>query len=235
MKRRSEGMGWKEGRNKLKPQKATKYDVQHGGWRIEMTAEQEKEFIRLYPVTMNYDMIQMFGMSHSTLYRQAKRLNLKKDMKVIHKKVGRLVRKINIKNGYYESLKGVAPSQQCKDAYQRKLASGWHPLQAMRKNKRRYQAYRQRCSERHKELWAEEKRRKRLGMDWKSTFHMPQFSYTRSQITYRSSAKARGYVLGDIDEQSGERYTIYYNDDTARSEIFERHLSERGFTVKIEE
>ena len=56
--------------------------------------------------------------------------------------------------------------------------------------------------------------------------------YTRTQIWRRSNAKKRGYILGDASESSGERYTIYYDEATDRSERFEMTLDKDGFTVK---
>ncbi|MBO4551507.1 MAG: hypothetical protein J5733_12320, partial [Bacteroidaceae bacterium] len=56
---------------------------------------------------------------------------------------------------------------------------------------------------------------------------------TRSQICRRYSAIKRGYILmEDCSEQGGERYNIYYDDDTERSEKFENNLKNDGFNVK---
>ena len=35
----------------------------------------------------------------------------------------------------------------------------------------------------------------------------------------------------DCSEGSGERYNIYYNEDTKRSQLFERNLINDGFNV----
>ena len=38
--------------------------------------------------------------------------------------------------------------------------------------------------------------------------------------------------MKDVSESSGERFNIYYDDDTQRGEIFEATLKKDGFKVK---
>lgn len=226
-------MSWGQGRSRQKPDHATEYNVERGKYgAYKLTAEQEKEFIRLYPVTLNYDMMHIFGLSDRTVHRIASRLKVKKKMKVIYKKTGQLTKAANIKNGFYESLKGKPLSHECYEASKRKRESGYHPLQEMRKNKRRYEAYKQRLSVRIKEQYANERKRIRLCMSRNRSYHLPQVNYTRQQVGFRYNAKRRGYILGDISEKFGERYMIYYDGETKRDERFERHLEQSGFTVK---
>ena len=57
--------------------------------------------------------------------------------------------------------------------------------------------------------------------------------YTRSQTCHRYNALRRGYyVMEDCSEQGGERYNIYYDEQTVRSEKFEKNLLKDGFSIK---
>ena len=72
-----------------------------------------------------------------------------------------------------------------------------------------------------------------MGLDPLTHLHNPQFAYSRRQVNQRTSAKRRGYILGDMRENMGERYTIYYDGGTERSERFEQSLKRLGhFDVK---
>jgi hypothetical protein len=56
--------------------------------------------------------------------------------------------------------------------------------------------------------------------------------YTRRQVSHRYNALKRGYIImEDCSEQSGERFNIYYDNQTQRTPIFEKHLIEDGFTL----
>ena len=43
--------------------------------------------------------------------------------------------------------------------------------------------------------------------------------------------KMRGYILGDRRDEMGERFTIYWDDQTERSSIVERHAEQNGFKI----
>ena len=220
------------GRCGKKPEKGTKHNLEMVNNAFVMTAEQEADFIKCFPIMMNYDIMVRFGMSHATMHRFARKLGLKKDMKVIRKKQTALMIAICKAKGCYERLKGIAPSEACKEAYRKKLESGYHPMQVLKQNKKRYKELMARRSEHRHEQISEDRRRMRLGIDQKTNLHLPQFNYSSAQITCRYSAKKRGYILGDYRERFGERFTIYYDADTNRGEMFEYNLQLRGFTVK---
>jgi hypothetical protein len=51
-------------------------------------------------------------------------------------------------------------------------------------------------------------------------------------VCHRYNALRRGYIImQDCSEQSGERYNIYYEDQTERTPIFERNLQKDGFNL----
>ena len=71
----------------------------HGADAYYLTPEMEKHFRRLYPVTMNRDMMRLFGISFSTVQRFKRSLGLEKKMKTIRRKhaKGRNVRRDGIR------------------------------------------------------------------------------------------------------------------------------------------
>ena len=198
-----------------------------------LTPELEAEFIRLYPITMNPVMMDWFGISFSTLQHFKRKLGLQKNRRVILKKHAAQVKQICKHNGYYDSLKGKAPSPQCHEAYKRKAAQGFSSIRSLKENNRRkYNSLMKRKSEARRAVWADERRRVRIGLSQKTRLNMPQFPFTPNQTNARYRALNWGYILGDRREDQGERYIIYYDKDTDRHPIFERNLSRYGFTLK---
>ena len=56
--------------------------------------------------------------------------------------------------------------------------------------------------------------------------------YTKRQTSHRYNALKRGYIImQDCSEHGGERYNIYYDNDTERAPIFERNLINDGFKL----
>ena len=201
----------------------------YGAMEYYFTPELEAEFRRLYPITLNPVLMDWFGISFSTMQRFKREMGLEKNRKIILKKHAAQVKKICKKNGYYDSLKGKAPSPQCHEAYQRKRAEGFSSIRALKENNPRgYRAYLKRKSKARAEVWRIEHRRVELGLSQKTGLLCPQFAYSRRQVGQRSSAKRRGYILGDMRENMGERYTIYYDEGTERSERFEQSLKRLG-------
>lgn len=205
----------------------------YGATEFYFTPELEAEFRRLYPVTLNPVLMDWFGISFSTMQRFKRELGLTKNRKVILKKHAAQVKKICKKNGYYDSLKGKAPSPQCQAAYEHKRAEGFSSIRSLKENNPRgYRAYLKRKSAARTEVWKKEHRRVELGLSQKTGLLCPQFAYTKRQVCHRSNALKRGYILGDKRESMGERYTIFYDRSTDRSALFERNLEADGFTVK---
>lgn len=77
-----------------------------------------------------------------------------------------------------------------------------------------------------------ESRRRLMVMQTKTRLHAPIRNYTPSQANHRCSALRRGYwYYEDNSDEGGERYNIYYDDDTVRSAKFEANLLSDGFNV----
>lgn len=193
-----------------------------------LTPEVEQHFRRLYPVTMNRDMMRLFGISFSTMQRFKRQLGLTKNKKVIIRKQAEVCKKVCEANGWYDSLRGKAPSEAAMEATRRLRATGWHPMQVVRKNKRRYQRLMQQRSEKRKEAM----RRDRLLIDWglepHHNFVLPYDPYGKKRMTFRNCCKQVGYIPGNARIQA-ERWTIYYDQNTRRGVTREQHGVALGF------
>ena len=199
----------------------------HGRHAYYLTPELEQHFRRLFPITMNRDMMRLFGISFSTMQRFKRELGLTKNKKVIIRKQAEVCKKICEENGWYDSLRGKAPSEACIEAT-RRLREHWHPMDTVRKNKRRYNRLMQQRSERRKELMRKERIRVDNGLDRKTKMFIPYDPYGRKRQSFRNTCKYVGYIPGNARIQS-ERWIIYYTDTTQRGELREQHGIALGF------
>ena len=193
-----------------------------------LTPELEAHFVRLYPVTMNRDMMRLFGISFSTMQRFKRQLGLEKKMKTIRHKQAQLAKRICEENGYYESMRGKAPCEAAMEATRKLRATGWHPMQVVRKNKRRYQRLMAQRSEKRKELMKKERIRVDRGMEQHTNLHIPYDPYGKKRTAFKSTCKRVGYIPGKAHDPN-ERWIIYYNNDTKRGELREKHGIALGF------
>lgn len=200
----------------------------HGQKAYYLTPELEKHFRRLFPVTLNRDMMRIFGISFVTMQRFKRQLGLTKNKKVIIRKQAEVCKKVCEENGYYDSLRGKAPSEAAMEATRRLRATGWHPMQVVRKNKRRYQRLMQQRSEKRKAAM----RRDRLLIDWglepHHNFVLPYDPFGKKRTTFRNTCKQVGYIPGN-PRIKAERWTIFYDDNTKRGALREKHGIELGF------
>lgn len=194
-----------------------------------MTPELEARFRKLYPVTMNRDMMRLFGISFSTLQRFKRDLGLHKNMRTIRHKHAQVVKRICEENGYYDSLRGKQPSEACIEASRRKRASGFHPLTELKKkNPRKYRRVVQQLSEARKELVRKEKIRVEWGLGQDTKIHIPYDPYGRKRSIFKNTCKAVGYIPGNAHDPA-ERWKIFYTPDTKRGRIRERNGEKLGF------
>lgn len=129
-----------------------------------MTPELEARFRKLYPVTMNRDMMQLFGISFSTVQRFKRQFGLEKKMKTIRRKQAAVAKKINEESGFFDTLRGKPLSEACYKAAAEKRATGWHPLKGLsHRNNRKYHRIMKKRSENRKELMRKEKMRVEWG------------------------------------------------------------------------
>ena len=208
-----------------------------------LTDEQREWFCRWFPEEENSRLMKASGMTDSTLHRFARKLGLTKSpkgIKRIRKRQAAHIKRVCERNGYYDSMRGRQPSEACLKA----TAQMWqdiregkreHPARIMkRENPRKYRKWMENRSKERKETIRKEMRRVLYGMERKTRLKcIVMCKYTRRQVSHRHNALKRGYIImEDCSEQGGERYNIYYDNETQRSPIFERNLLKDGFHLK---
>lgn len=207
-----------------------------------LTDEQKAWLCKWFPEVENSRLAEACAMSQSALHRFARELGLtksEKGLRGIKRRQAAHIKRMCEQNGYYDSLRGRQPSEACRKA----TAKMWqeiregkreHPARIMkRKNPRKYRQWMQRKSDERKETIRKETRRMLYGLQRQTHLKCVVLNkYTRRQISHRYFALKRGYILmADCSEQSGERYNIYYDDQTQRTPIFERNLIADGFKL----
>ena len=207
-----------------------------------LTDEQRAWLCKWFPEEENSRLMKLSGMSHSTLHRFAREFGLTKSpkgIKRIKKRQAAHIKKVCERNGYYDSLRGKQPSPQCREATARmwqEIREGKreHPARIMKRtNPRKYRKWMERKSIERKETIRKETRRVLYGLERKTRLKcIVMCPYTKRQTSHRYNALKRGYiVMQDCSEQGGERYNIYFDQDTERSPIFENNLLKDGFKL----
>jgi hypothetical protein len=208
-----------------------------------LTPEVEAHFIRLFPVTLNRDMMRIFGISFVTMQRFKRQLGLTKNKKVIIRKQAEVCKKVCEENGYYDSIRGKAPSEATTEGTRKmwqEIREGKreHPAFVMKRiNPKKYQQWMEKKRKERRETIRKEKLRMLYGLERKTKLKTIVMNpYTRSQTHRRHNALKRGYLLDeDCSEGSPGRYVIYYDDETQRSAKFEANCIKDGFTFKRDE
>ena len=194
-----------------------------------LTPEIEAHFVRLYPTTMNRDMMRLFGLSFATMQRFKRQLGLQKKMRTIRHKQAQLAKRICEENGYYESLRCHAPSEACIEATRQMWANGYHPLKGMRhKSNHKYHRLMKKRSEARKELMRKERLRVNWGMEQQTNLHIPYDPYGKKRCAFKNCCKQVGYIPGKAHDPN-ERWIIYYNENTKRGKTREEHGAALGF------
>ena len=194
-----------------------------------LTPELEAHFVRLYPITLNRDMMRLFGLSFVTMQRFKRQLGLTKNKKVIIRKQAEVCKKVCEENGWYDSLRGKAPSEACQEAARRKRESGFNPWLTLKKqNRRKYNRLMVKRSEQRKELMRKERIRVDWGMEQNTNLHIPYDPYGKRRTSFKSTCKRVGYIPGNAHKPS-ERWIIYYTNETQRGELREKHGTALGF------
>ena len=207
-----------------------------------LTPEQREWLCHYFPIVENTRLMKASGMSHSTLHRFARDLHLtksEKGIRAIKRRQAAHIRRVCERSGYYDKLRGRAPSEATRAATARmwqEIREGKreHPTHIMKRtNPRRYQQWMQRKSEERKQSIRMERMRMKWGLPRKTRLKSVVMQpYRRSQVAHRFNAQRRGYILADTcEEGSGHRYTIYYDNNTPRSEAFERNCIKDGFRI----
>lgn len=204
--------------------------------------DEQKDWLRQYfPTVKGTILRQMMGVSLTTFYRFVREVGTKKTDAVrarIYRACSKKGKETCEKNGYYDSLKGKPLSPQCREAAKRyiqevKEGKRLSSIMVMKKqHPKLYAKLSEEMGKKRKMLFKMEKLRVMSGMKRETKLRMAINPYTRSQTSHRHNALKRGYwVYEDCSEQGGERYNIYYDKNTERSEKFEANLKADGFNV----
>ena len=212
------------------------------GWKIVLDKEQKEWMRKWFPEMENSKLEEASGMSHGTLHRFAREMGLtknKRGLAAIKRRQAAHIRRVLTKNGYYDSLRGKPMSKACRDGAARmwqEIRDGKrdHPIVVLRrKNPREYNRKMRQKSQERKELYRKEEMRIRYGLQPKTELRIVMCKYTRRQVAHRASALRRGYIImEDCSEQGRERYNIYYDNGTKRTQLFERNLIKDGFCIR---
>ena len=203
--------------------------------------EEQKEWLRRwFPETENCRLAKAMGISLYKLHDFARKLGLTKSeagMKAIKRRQTKAMAKTNERNGCYDRKRGhpvseatLAGNRKRWEEYRSGLReSTYETLQ--RRDPKKYQAVKELRSQNRRELIEKEKRRIIYGLERKTNIKVVVMKpYTRSQTSHRHNALLRGYLLDeDCSEGQPGRYVIYYDEETNRSERFEKNCIADGF------
>lgn len=211
--------------------------------KINLTAEQEQWLRDYFPTWRGDTLREMMGVGLSTFYNLVKKLGLKKTDAMrarIYRANAAKGKKKCEANGYYDSIRGKRLSQQAIDGvhamWQRiRCGEELHPMIKIKnKHPRRYKKICEERSKKRKMLIKMEKLRLMSGLKQATKLTCIYLQpFTGSQKSHRYNALKRGYWFYEAgSEQDAERYNIYYDEGTTRSEKFEANLRADGFNVQ---
>lgn len=205
-----------------------------------LSDEQMAWLRKWFPVTENCRLAKAIGISLYKLHELIQEYGLTKSkagLKAIRRRRDKAAAKTNERNGCYARKRGhpvseatIAGTRRRWEEYRNGLRE--HPLQKIKRmDPERYEAIMAIHSQNRRELIAKEKRRIIYGLERKTNIKVVVMkAYTKSQIARRHNALLRGYLLDeDCSEGQPGRYVIYYDEQTERSERFERNCIADGF------
>jgi len=203
--------------------------------------EEQKEWLRRwFPETENCRLAKAMGISLYKLHDFARKLGLTKSeagMKAIKRRQTKAMAKTNERNGCYDRKRGhpvseatLAGNRKRWEEYRSGLRESTYET-LRRRDPKKYQAVKELRSQNRRELIEKEKRRIIYGLERKTNIKVVVMKpYTRSQTSHRHNALLRGYLLDeDCSEGQPGRYVIYYDEETNRSERFEKNCIADGF------
>ena len=228
-------MSFRNTKTPLKPTTAAKWQVpmrpHHKGGKDEyyLEGELKERFCKLFPKNSNRRLMKWFGISFSTLQRFRRELGLQKDMRAIRKQLSKDIKKTCEKNGYYDSLRGHAPSDACQEAARKMRADGFHPLKQLKAtNPRKYRQLMRKKSEQRKELWRKERLRAFYGLERKTNLRIPS-----SPLSHSASAHKHAMIrcCNYFADPLGDPRIVCYDSETQRSARREATATKHGLKV----
>lgn len=228
-------MSFNNTKTPTKPTAPAKWQVpmrpypQNGAMEYYLDDELKERFCQLFPKNSNRRMMQWFGISFSTLQRFKRELGLEKDMRSIRKQQAKDVKKICERNGYYDSIRGKAPSEACMEATRQLRASGFHPMKQLKANNpRKYKRMMHKKSEQRKELFRKERLRMTYGLERKTTLNIPLNPLSHKASVHKHAMIASCNYFAD---PMGDPHIICYDRQTQRSARREATAIRHGLKI----
>ena len=228
-------MSFRNTKSPLKPTTPAKWQVpmrpnaKSGMMEYYIEGELKERFCKLFPKNSNRRMMAWFGISFSTLQRFKREFGLEKDMKAIRKQQAKDAKKICERNGYYDSLRGKAPSEACMEGARKLRAEGFNPMKQLKANNpRKYKRLMRKKSEQRKELWRKERLRQKYDLDRQTSLHIPL-----NPISHRASSHKHAMIkcCNYFPDPDGDPHIICYDSETQRSERREATAAKHGLKV----
>lgn len=228
-------MSFRNTKTPLKPTTAAKWQVpmrpnaKSGVKEYYLEGELKERFCKLFPKNSNRRMMTWFGISFSTLQRFKREFGLEKDMQAIRKQQAKDIKKICERNGYYDSIRGKAPSEACLEATRQLRASGFHPIKQLKANNpRKYRRLMRKRSEQRKELYRKEKLRAFYGLERQTNLRIPAVPLSHSASSHKHAMiKFCNYFADPLDDP----HIICYDSETQRSARREATAAKHGLKV----
>ena len=228
-------MSFNNTKTPLKPTTPAKWQVpirshpRKGVKEYYLEGELKERFCKLFPKNSNRRMMTWFGISFSTLQRFKRECGLEKDMKSIRKQQAKDIKKTCEKNGYYDSIRGKAPSDACLEATRQLRASGFHPMKQLKANNpRKYKQLMRKKSEQRKELWRKERLRAFYGLERQTLLRIPSSPLSHSASSHKHAMiKCCNYFADPL----GDPHIICYDSETQRSARREATAAKHGLKV----
>lgn len=193
-----------------------------------LEGEIKEKFIELFPKHSNRRIMQWFGISFSTLQRFKRELGLEKDMRKIRRELARDVKRICEKNGYYDSLRGKAPSEAALEATRRLRATGFLPLKRLKEiSPRRYKAMLERKSKAMREMYRKERLRAMYGLERKTRLRIKDYP-----MPHRASAQKHAMIRScNYFAVEDDAWMVCYDSQTRRSPQREATAIKHGLKI----
>ena len=184
-----------------------------GAMEYYLEGELKDRFCSLYPIHSTRRIMQWFGISYSTCTRFRREFGLQKDMTAIRKELARDIKRICEKNGYYDSIRGVPPSEACRAAASKKRAEGFHPLKHLKAtNPRKYRRVVKRQTEHMAQLRESDRRRLLFGLEPRTRLVKPNTLSRKASVQKHSMKEKNNYF--SVREHPD---WICYDNETRRS------------------
>ena len=228
-------MSFNNTKTPLKPTTAAKWQVpmrpneKRGAKEYYLEGELKERFCKLFPKNSNRRMMTWFGIGFSTLQRFKREFGLEKDMQAIRKQQAKDIKKICERNGYYDSIRGKAPSEACLEATRKLRAAGFHPMKQLKANNpRKYKQLMRKKSEQRKELWRKERLRQKYDLDRQTSLHIPL-----NPLSHRASSHKHAMIklCNYFPDPDGDPHVICYDSETQRSAQREATAAKHGLKV----